>query len=348
MLRKLPDNASSFRIKIIVFLFIVASFVSTPLVANIGQPGIWKAGGGIQLLIEEDSLASHFISLDSERIDLFIYSGFAVIHGRYTFINSSDSDIKLTMGYPVNSIWNGESDSEAFGFSFLLDSLTSFELSRDGIQLEVDLESFKSHSKTLDEASWYTWPTYLRARDTIQFEVVYLTPTNRAMISNMTGVAESHGVMYIFETGATWNQPISDVDLYVHFMDGLTSQDVLGIRPCNNVQLIEKQDILYFNKSDWKPKAGENFYLTYASRKNKYYSYKEAVEDKNQLFSNAKKLAVNDIDISEVISFNCKDVLKIKTYSPMGKLVTFMIGTGIIAFAVLIFLIVKNIKRKRK
>ena len=81
---------------------------------------------------------------------------------------------------------------------------------------------------------------------------------------------------------------------------------------------------------------------------NKYYSYPEAVQDIKPLFADAKKTAKVDIDISEASNFKCKDILDIKTHSSMGSIVRYMLGAGIVALMISIYLIIKNIKKKRK
>ena len=334
--------------KMVLFLFYAILFPASSLLANIGQPGMWKAGGGMSLFVEKDSTASKFIALHSERIDLFIYSGFAIVHGHYTFLNTSESGIDLTMGYPVNSIWNGESTSEPFGYSFILDSLASFEVYAGGLPVKTKFKSTFKSKNDLDQNAWYVWSTYFRGRDTLQFDVIYLTPTQHANITNMTGKKEAHGLMYIFESGSTWKESIGEVNLYVHFEDGLSSGEVLGIRPCNEVKLIQKDDILYFHKSGWNPQNGENYYMIYKSRMNKYYSYAEAVQDKKQLFFDAREYSKKEFDTSLISDFGCSDILTIKTQTPMAGIVTYMIGAGLIIAGTVMFFLITNLKNKRK
>ena len=164
----------------------------------------------------------------------------------------------------------------------------------------------------------------------------------------MTGKKESHGLMYIFETGASWKGAIHNADLYVHFKDGLTTEEILGIRPCNGVNLIEKDDVLYFHRSEWEPGRGENFYLIYQSRKNKYYSFKEAVQDRKQLFLIARESSKKEFDTLHKSDFNCTDILSIETYSPLGEIVTHMITAGVIILCAALFFIINNLKKKRK
>ncbi|MDF1697561.1 MAG: hypothetical protein P1U56_17080 [Saprospiraceae bacterium] len=324
-----------------IFFLSCSFFYALTMNGNVGQPGLWKAGGGISLLLPEDMLASKFISMDSERIDIQVYSGFAVIHGHYTLTNQSNQPISFSIGYPINQLWNRSVISESpFGFSILLDSLAGFEVTMDGIASVPNVAS--------NIENWVTWPIQFLPNQMRTVEVTYIAPTQQAKMTNMSGKREDHGLIYVFETGASWKNNIQRAELFIHFLDGLSTEDVTAIRPNKEVKYLPEGDILYFSKQNWKPKAGENFYLMYATRSNKYYSFEEGVEDKEFLFKSIKKIASEEITIQNPEPFESQDILDASTTSYYGKIILFVLGGVLILFGILLTMVILFMKNYRK
>jgi hypothetical protein len=327
----------------ILFTFFI--FWTLSLIANIGQPGIWKAGGGISLLIPNDSLASKYIKMSSERVDFFVFTGFGIVNGHYTFTNTSDSKISFTMGYPINAIWRGEADNEPFGYSFRIDSLAGFEVTIDGYTEVPYPQILELSDDALDSDNWLVWEIDFAPGQTREINVTYTTPTKQTKVTNTKGQRKAHGLMYVFESGSVWKDKIDKAELFVHFMDGLTTEDVIGVRPCDQILLLKDKDKLYFNKSNWEPEPGENFYLLYQSRKNKYYSFPEGVQDRNQLYSQIQKKGKEGFQVTKSTIFTCQDILDIDTKSRYAPLVFSILGASLLLFILLIYIIIKLINK---
>jgi len=84
-------------------LSVLLSLVAVCSLANVGQPGVWHAGGGMNPFIQADSLVNEKITMQSEKITMVIYTGFAILHGQYKLLNNYNEPVSFTMGYPINS-----------------------------------------------------------------------------------------------------------------------------------------------------------------------------------------------------------------------------------------------------
>lgn len=315
------------------------------LQANIGQPGLWKAGGGISLLIPDDSLASKYIKMTSERVDMFVFTGFGIVNGQYTLTNTTDASISFRIGYPVNALWRGEAGDEPFGYSFRIDSLAGFEVSIDGSTEVLYPEIVQFDTEMIDAERWFVWEMQFGPGQTRNIHVTYTTPTASSKVTNFRGQRKASGLMYVFESGAAWKGVIEKAELFVHFSDGLTTEDVIGVRPCDQLRWLKEEDVLYFNKSNWEPQPGENFYLLYQSRKHKYYSYQEANQDKDQLYPAVQKKSREFLQVVENSRFTCQDILDVDSKLLYTPLVFTILGGSLLLLILLIFIIVKLIKK---
>jgi hypothetical protein len=333
----LKKNVNCFRL---IFLFL-ASFHTFTAFANVGQPGIWKTGGGISLLVPEDSLAMDIIAMESEKVDILLYSGFAVVHGQYSLVNMGDSAVEFTMGYPLASLWKNAVYPEGenpFGYSFRVDSLAHFELFVDGKGVQG-----LNHKGVSD---WITWTIRFEPGQRRMIEVTYLTPTESSKVTTMHGVREGNGLMYIFESGAAWKGTIKEARLNIHLQDGLSEEEIIGIRPCGEVYSSQNSGILSLRKQNWEPGLGENFYLIYTKRENKYYSFGEAVEDKKILYQRIREQAQTELPLSHMTKMPCKDILEVDTNALYKDVLIKVFGGLLLVLLLIITLVVFWFKKR--
>ena len=321
--------------------------ISVVMAANIGQPGMWKAGGGgFALNIEADSTALNSISMLSEKVDISLYSGFALVYGRYSMKNTSHDTVSFTMGYPVNGLWRGESRDEPFGYSFWVDSLSGFQVEIDGKAEEGLVRPWtdNTYKKT---GQWVTWKVDFLPMADKEITVSYMVSTEGAFVTNMTGKKEAQGLIYVFETGGPWKGEIVNADLFIHFEDGLSQEDIIGLRPCEEVKVSENVGRLKLEKRNWEPKKGENFYLLYTKRKNKYYPYSQGIEDREELINRARERRKALVGDDLWVRLDCADILEVETTYAFKNVIIIMIAGAFFLFGLILFLITRMIKKRK-
>lgn len=321
--------------------------IGTMMAANIGQPGVWQAGGGgFALNIEADSIALNSISMLSERVDISLYSGFALVYGRYSMKNTSQDTLSFTMGYPVNGLWRGESQDEPFGYSFWVDSLAGFQVEIDGKAEEGLVRPWtdNTYNKT---GQWVTWEVDFLPMEAKEITISYMVSTEGAFVTNMSGKKEAQGLIYVFDTGGPWKGEIGKAELYIHFEDGLSQEDLIGLRPCNEMQLAEAEGKLKLEKTNWEPQKGENFYLLYTKRKNKYYPYSQGIEDREELINRARERRKELIGDDFWVRLDCADILEVETTYAFKNVISIMIAGAFFLFGLILFLIARMIKKRK-
>jgi hypothetical protein len=317
---------------------------SGKLYANVGQPGIWKAGGGISLIVDADSVVSQSIRMAVERVDLFVYTGFAIVRGRYELINEKSHDLHFTMGFPINTYWRGEDINDPFGYSFCVDSLASFVVKRDGRKLTEVIRPFLPGQKGEPIKDWITWDIQFEPGQKSILEVTYITPTHHAYVTDLRGRSDVNGLVYIFESGAIWRNNIGRAELIIHFEDGLTTLDVEAVQPCEDMSYDAENNVLSMTKSNWEPSPGENFYLLYKRSKNKIYSFAEGVEDHQKLYARLDQ-QVRDYQLArDAPPFNCMDLSQVKTRYAFTGILLLGIAVAVAIAAFLTHLFFKKYK----
>ena len=86
-----------------IFYFFAILFSTLFLSSNSAQPRVWNAGGtgSFTLLYPQDTIAYKKIQMQSEKIYMQLYKGFATVKGTYFFKNTSIDTLKIKVGYPI-------------------------------------------------------------------------------------------------------------------------------------------------------------------------------------------------------------------------------------------------------
>jgi hypothetical protein len=220
----------------ILFLSLISfnSFAQT----DPALPGIWNAGVGGQLYppFEKDSVHFGKIRLQKELILVNLYPGFAVVKGEFSFLNQSNDNIRMHIGFPVNGFYTSAAVdhvvfNDLYAFRAFADGKTvnAYRLSDSGpvspVQLANDSSSFNQVT------NGYAWEQEFPRDQTVTLTVYFITQNNLARFKRNEQSRDGNAFGYLLESGRAWAGKIGIGQVLVKLNEGLTMTNVLGILP---------------------------------------------------------------------------------------------------------------------
>lgn len=328
-------------------------FISNKLYSNASQPGIWNAGGTVfTMLYPEDSLSFKKVQMQKEQIYIQLYKGFAVVKGVYLFRNTTNETLQFKMGYPINGIYaGGENDLN----EVTLDSLSQFKIKAKNkwINLlnEKHPELNNSNNKTQAFTdNWKVWNMSFTPNEIQQVEVFFIVNTNNAQVRKGYDVDYKNAFIYLLESGSVWHLPIEKGDFYIQLMDDLHTEDINGLSAGFNFKFNNKHKLYAGKKRNFSPTAKDNLVITYFE-KNTHFSFKEVLNNTNQLFSSINKLS--HLPKSNLVfnTINLGNPYTVKTTfqgALPGLLMLLVIYTPIILGIIVLLFIIRFVIKRRK
>ncbi|MFN8302393.1 MAG: hypothetical protein U0U46_07870 [Saprospiraceae bacterium] len=270
-------------------LLLAAFLLPAVLWANIAQPGLYMAGGNgaFRPIYPEDSTALGRIQMAREAVFIQVYPGYAVVKGRYWMYNAGTSAVRMKTGYPLSPDRHGQ-DIGMLAVDFRFDTLSALRIQVNGrptaaVELANDPEM----------GSWYVWDMTFAPHDTTLVEVYFIVSTNDAMVRQGYHHKESNALVYVLESGASWQHPIGEGLLCLQLMDGLDFDDVDGLWPDSVYQVDEQQRLIVRQFRDLTPAPADNLVATCGKHLNAF-DFKEVVRRAAVLYAAADRLSEND------------------------------------------------------
>lgn len=338
------------RTKLLIAI-LVNVFLINNIFANAAQPGIFSSGGAaFNLLIEDDSLAYQKLQMVDEEVYVQLYKGFAVIKGKYHIQNNSSDSISFKMGYPINSIYDISNNGDAQIIEF--DDLYSFKVIVNNQLVELDIESIENNKTTsFDENNWKIWTCNYLPNENKTIEVYFIVKTNNAHVRKGYNNEQKNAFIYLFETGATWGNPILKGQLTVQLKDNLTYKDIKGMSCPFNLKYNKDQQILVGNFEGLIPTQNDNFIITYG----KFYenidfeSIKNHAETYYTDIKQLEKLTLNKLELSDITPQNpFKTKTTLLGYLPLVLTLLIIYSPFIIGFIIVLAIFIWWFKKRRK
>jgi hypothetical protein len=272
-----------------VFLFSLF-FLVLLFLSNSSQPGIWKAGGSgsFKLLYPEDSTAYKKIQMQSERVFIQLYRGFAVVKGEYFFNNSTNNEIKIKVGYPINNVFPPTVFKNELN-QVVFDDLYKIK----GYFNDIELPLFETPNK--DNENWYVWELTFPPNKTIKFDVHFLVNTNNSKTVKGYTNDYKNAFIYLIETGSLWKSPIEKGDFYIQFMDEIIIENCKVSAP-SNLEFNSEHNLLHFQLTNYGLKPDDNFIITYV-KKNPDFIFKEVINDSEIYFTSINSFSNSNLNI---------------------------------------------------
>lgn len=286
--------------------------------ANAAQPGVWNAGGGgFTFLFPEDSTAFRKIRMQSEAINIQLYPGFAVVKGTYQMQNTTGDTIVIKVGYPVQGIYDSEHRIERNEITF--DGLYQLRVIQDGKEraiIEAPLPKQSGRARTYDNDNWYVWESVFLPNAQTAISVYFMVNTNSARITE--GYARDHhnAFLYILESGRIWQPPIGEAVFRIQCMEDLAPEDIHGISPGVDFDLLPTQKLLFGKKNDFIPMPEDNLLINYG-REVKPFDFAAKTTESERYFTLIDELAHIPVEADRLISFEEADPYRVQQSTPL-------------------------------
>lgn len=332
-----------------IILFIVLLTVVTAS-ANVAQPGLWNAGGmgNFSLLYPEDSLAYKKIQMVDEKISIQLYKGYAVVKGVYKMFNDTKDTVKIKTGYPLNSSYDGDAGNNKRA-EIRFDSLYGLDVKINSLPALIISEPSEKGNRSSGNDNWYVWRNIFSPEDTTVITVYFIVNTNNTSIRQGYSKDHLNGFIYILETGATWKQPIIKGEIRIQLMDGISYNDIGGIKPDSVFRISnnEKGNILQYKFDNLSPSKADNIIITY-SENQEGFNFDNVLTRKSSLYLSIDEFYEIDINTSGLIDKKFDSPFEIDSYDTYSILMVAAI-VGIPLFFIGIFIVILIwFLRKRK
>ena len=284
-----------------ILLLVLIFSMNKEILANAAQPGIWNAGGmgNFSLLYPEDSLSYKKIQMVDEKVSLILYKGYAVVKGEYRMYNDTKDTIFIKTGYPLNS--NFKSDTkDVHRAEIIFDSLYGLKVLVNSVPVNLISEMSDNNAGSLHNSNWYVWSNKFAPEDTTLISVYFIVNTNGSIIREGYAKDKNNGFIYILETGSTWKQPILEGEIRIKMEEGLTNDDIKGLKPDSVFKKDSKGNLLQYIFHNISPTEQDNVIITY-NEKVDDLNFDQVLSQKEFLFSKADEFSGQEIN-SELLT----------------------------------------------
>lgn len=234
---------------------------------NAAPPGFWDVGHGTTLvpLFKNDTAALRQVQMQKELIFIDLYKHYAVVKGSYWFYNHSSTTQKIRTGYPINGkYWVKNEDQVTFKDLYHL-RVESNGMVIPHYKLEdypdtTWQQEFSSPQILESVGNWYVWDMQFPPGMATRVDVYFIVQTP-ASLTQGYGRKEANAFEYIVQTGAAWTGRIMDGKIIVSLRDGLSVDQILGVRPVGRTAYAQNQ--LLYSISNLKPAPEDDLILWY-------------------------------------------------------------------------------------
>ncbi len=339
MILKHHHFLKKFKSYIFICTLLIGCFL---LVSNSAQPGIWNAGGSgsFKLLYPEDSIAYKKIQMQSESIYIQLHKGFAIVKGNYNFYNSTDSIIKIKVGYPINNVFPNE-NYQAHLNEVFFDDLYKIKGSLNGSEIPL----FTIPSEEND--NWYVWELSFPPKQSITFTVHFIVNTNNAQILQGYNKDYKNAFIYLIETGSIWKSPIENGDFFVQLKDNVTINDLKGSAP-SELFYNETNKVLFFNLKNYGITPDDNLILTYGNAIENF-DFEKIITSSNLLFKEIDEFSKSNSNLaySTISLKNPYDVKGAGNFLIGSIYFLFIYGIPILIGMILLYFVYRMLKNKK-
>jgi hypothetical protein len=237
--------------------------------------------------------------MQKELVVINLYKGYAVVKGEYWMYNTTNKDITMTTGYPVNGQYPQDVVKNVV-FDRLYNLKVLIDEKEVGYKTTLDSNNRRSGSTkdfegtSFQNSDWYFWKTTFKAGNITKLTVYFITDNSAAKLREGYSAEHGNAFAYILETGKAWAGSIDSGKVLINLKDGLTLKDIKGIYPDSTL----KGDNIHlsFSFTNLEPQPSNNILLWY-----KGIAYGDFKLD--NVLANTKNLYA-DIDAFPLAAFN--------------------------------------------
>lgn len=333
-----------------ILLFIAITFITLQSFGNAAMPGLWSTGNGSQFypLFKADSIYFGKIKMQKELVLINLYKGYAVVKGEYWMLNTTNKDITMTTGYPVNGQY-----PQAVVKNIIFEQLYNLKVlindSEVGYQTTLDSNNRSTGSRkefegtSFRNSDWYYWETTFKAGSITKLTVYFITDNSAAKLRQGYSIEKGNAFAYILETGKAWAGSIDSGRVLINLKDGLTLKDIKGIYPDSTLR--GDNNHLDFSFTNLEPQPTNNILLWYTGIAYENFNLKNILAQTQTLYADIDKFPLAAYNGS----FNLLSQENFKIHdSSSWILPAIFIGLAILvlmAIGVVIYVIVKLVKR---
>lgn len=199
--------------------------------ANIGG-----YGNTVKILNNKD------VQMKNEIINIFVSSTSTNVEIIYNFVNTSNKQIEVTMGFPEKMDGN-------YTDSYKLNNFSVFEKNKI-----IETNYRNSEEAVTPDVNWYIHTSSFEPNE--KKEVI-----NKYWINNSAWSGGSW-FNYVLETGASWKNKIEKVDIHVYFLEDISIYDVRSVKPANFF-INEENQAIEWHIRDIEPTKDDNLHISW-------------------------------------------------------------------------------------
>lgn len=268
------------------YITLLLLFSSLGLLGNVAMPGFYASGaeGAFQLHFAQDSVYLEQIQMVSERVDIALYPGYAVVRGSYQFRNLSERPISLHTGYPIDAYTPNLHLGAKQNVHVQLGALHQFRVLVNGTPAP-------QMKPSPEQGNWHLWRTEFHADTITEVTVYFIINTNAASALKGYDKEYSNGLVYLLESGKHWAGVIEQGDFLIHLRDELREQDITGILPSEGWRFSPQKRVLLFTAKNFEPEPENNLVLRYGKRLKEFDLSRQALSRADDLYQELDELA---------------------------------------------------------
>ena len=261
--------------------------------------------------------------------------------------NDTKDTIKIKTGYPLNGNFNSNTNGNHKA-EIRFDSLYGLDVKIDSIPAKIISEPADSKDVSLKNDNWYVWQNVFAPGDTTIITVYFIVSTNNSSVRKGYTKDKLNGFIYVLETGATWKQPIIRGEIRINTEDGITLEDIKGLKPESVFKTDEKRNLLQYKFSNLTPSNPDNIILTY-SDVNEDFNFSKILEQKSELYKSIDEFSRMEISYERLNEKKFDSPFEVKSTDWWSMLfIASLIGIPVLIIIIIIVIIIFIVMRVRK
>lgn len=262
---------------VFALFFFANAYDFSLLWANMAAPQ-YPLSGGLDLRFVGPATGLKGLRMERERVTIQLQDGWAAVKGTYYIRNLTDNPIRTQLGYPEFGSYTyytpDDQDGPDWYASYIRieDHLRHVRIRLGETWITPQYQSTENATppagwdsipgpESTHLGGWYTFDAIIPAQQTVPITVYYWVPTWGSFRSGYTS-ERANGFLYLVETGAAWDGPISAGRIAVALPQGGKAQ-LMAFRSA--LRFYVKGGLAVADFTDLVPSRADNLLLKYRS-----------------------------------------------------------------------------------
>ncbi|MCY7411370.1 MAG: hypothetical protein LH473_13940 [Chitinophagales bacterium] len=278
--------------------FLLILFLILPATKLFADGFVWKnllTAASFQPVFINDTAAVHQLVLSKQEIKIDVFPGYAAVRIEMLFINSTDKNIDLSVGFPLcNADSNSKTDCRNLYWVRL--SISGALAIAPQLSYSNDSSNQMLFNTKNQKLNWQYWNIHFQPGAT-QMVLNYGIKTSDVQLQTNAKPIEGNGFQFSFLPDNFWNSKNCEKKIWLRMNGGLLTADIMGLRPDST--FLAGNSIVYGDLSNEKND------LIFWYRKTS--DFKTSSVSWEMKYAKLKSWVVNEKIIATLTSFSASD-----------------------------------------